>query len=1130
MLNTAHSKLAAWRQGALRLVCMLATCLLYCEATPEIRPMNEDLFHFTHAHYNASIAENAIGKTYVLTERVKMGIFTTDATLSIKYRVVGGDPTRFFKAEEEKVGDFSFLRIRTRTTVLAVLNRERQETFDLSVKAVARYPNAPKLVTQTTVTVRVTDANDLSPLFYPTSYSVDVAENAPLYSSVASVTASDADIGVNGEVYYSFERRTDTFAIHPTSGVVILTQRLSYADVDRYQLTVLAMDRGPSLRYQARVSRALLMVNVHEVNYHAPSVDVQKLPTIVEHGRMGTVYGILYVHDKDMGRNGRVGTVEIVRGDPEGYFRIRDGSHRNEFKIEVARTLDRETDPLGFNLTVSASDEGTPSKSTSIVIRVQLQDTNDQRPLFERDQYDVTVEETIPVQTPLLFVRARDIDIGKNAEIVYNIAGGNGRKWFSIDESTGLLSVSATLDADVVGEVVLNVSGHDQANMGSRKISYARVVVHIKDCNDNSPVFRTSQSVVSIDENERVGTEVFQARAHDADSGDNGYVSYSIFNGDASPFTIDAFTGKITTREVLDFESMARVYKLRVRASDWGSPYRREAEMGLTVKLNDINDNKPMFEKVNCVGFLSRDAPIGTELVVVSAIDFDIGNIISYEIVSGDVDDCFQLMPSSGLLKTCCSLKDLHRRVYSLVVTATDGRHSADPTTINVTVVNNNRNQQLSNNDASFSCVDTDVAEKLSLLLQEAERKTKTVEDGERRSSAVSGNEHAPRFKSNTPMKITISEGLPIDHKIIGISAVDPDHGYDGRLQYVISSGNEGGVFRVDTHGGDLLVMSAVDRERRYVYNITVSVSDMGSPAKSSSAVLVIDVEDTNDNAPRFAEDSYSIEVAEDVKLNTSILNVHATDRDIGKNALVSYSITSDTPQFSVNRRTGDIVVVAALDREDREVHRIVIQATDASDVKPLSSVVTVTVTIEDINDNVPTFVPSSYRVRVREDLPVGAVVMTIVAKDADHGNNGAVRYSLLSGMDDKFEIDREAGTIRIANTLDFEMKQRYNVTARARDRGQQSLATRCHVIIDVIDVNENLHAPAFASFVTRGEVAEDSPLDTVVMRVTATDADRDNPAAIPGDYTLNYSIKDGSGLGLFNIDNTGEWIVSRIR
>ena len=1123
MLNAAHSNLASWSQGVFQLVCMLTTCLLYCDATPEIRPMNEDLFHFTHGHYNASIAENAIGKTYVLTEKVKMGIFTTDASLSIKYRVVGGDPTRFFKAEEEKVGDFSFLRIRTRTTVLAVLNRERQEIFNLSVKAVARYPNAPKLVTQTTVMVRVRDANDLSPLFYPTSYSVDVAENAPLYSSVASVSASDADIGVNGEVYYSFEKRTDTFAIHPTSGVVILTQRLSYADVDRYQLTVLAMDRGPSLRYQARVSRALLLVNVHEVNYHAPSIDLQKLPAIVEHGRMGTVYGILYVHDKDMGKNGRVGKVDIVGGNPEGYFRIREGSHRNEFKIEVARTLDRETDPSGFNLTVSASDEGTPAKSTTSVIRVKLQDTNDQRPLFERDQYDVTVEETIPMQTPLVFVRARDIDIGKNAEIVYNIAGGNGRKWFSIDQSTGLLSVSATLDADVVDEVVLNVSGHDQANMGSRKISYARVVVHIKDCNDNAPVFRTSHSVVSIDENEPVGTKVFQARANDADSDDNGYVSYSIFNDDASPFTIDAFTGKITTREVLDFESMARVYKLRVRASDWGSPYRRETEMGLMVKLKDINDNKPMFEKVNCVGFLSREAPVGTELVVVSAIDFDIGNIISYEIVSGDVDDCFQLMSSSGLLKTRCSLKDLHRHFYSLVVTATDGHHSADPTTINVTIVNNNRNQQLSNNDASFSCVDTDVADKLSRLLQEAERKTKSAEDVSRRSSTVSGNQHTPQFKSNTPMKITISEGLPIGRKIIGISADDPDHGYDGRLQYVISSGNEGSVFKVDTYGGDLLVMNAVDRERRYVYNITVTVSDMGSPAKSSSAVLVIDVEDTNDNAPRFAEDSYSIDVAEDVKLNTSILNVHATDRDIGRNARVTYSITSDSPQFSVNRRTGDIVVVASLDREDREVHRIVIQATDASDVNPMSSVVTVTVTVEDVNDNVPAFVPSSYRVHVREDLPVGAVVMTIVAEDADRGNNGAVRYSLLSGMDDKFEIDREAGTIRIANPLDYEMKQRYNVTARARDRGHDSLATRCHIVIDVIDVNENLHAPVFGNFVTRGEVAEDSPVDTVVMRVTATDADRDNPSAIPGDYTLNYSIKDGSGLGLFNIDNTGE-------
>ena len=1123
MVNMAHPSMVMWHQKALQLVCVLIACMLCCGTIHEIRPMNEDLFHFTHTHYNTSIFENAIGKTYVTTEKVKMGIFTTDPTLFIKYRVVGGDTTRFFRAEEKKVGDFSFLRIRTRTTVSAVLNRERQQSFNLSVKAVARYPHGPKLIAQTTVTVLVLDANDLSPLFYPTSYSVDIPENMPLYGSVITVSASDADIGINGEVYYSFEKKTHTFAIHPTSGIVILTDHLAFMDVDRYHMTVLAMDRGPSMGYQARVSRARLQVNVKEVNYHAPNIELQKLPTIVEHGSVGTVYGILYVHDKDVGINGKIGKVEIVSGDTDGYFQIQQGRGQNEFQIKVAKMLDRETDPLGFNLTVSASDQGTPTKSSTRLIHVTLQDTNDQRPLFESDRYEVTVEETVPPQTPLVFVHARDTDIGQNAEIVYTIQSGNDRGWFVIDQSTGLLSVAATLDADVIDKVELNVSAHDQANMGSRKTSYARVVVHIKDSNDNAPTFQSSKPVVSIIENEPIGTEVFQVRAHDADSGDNGYISYSISNAGTTPFAIDAFTGKITTRKVLDFEAMARIYKLRVRASDWGSPYRRESEMELTVRLKDINDNKPMFEKVNCVGFLSREAPIGIELVVISAIDFDTGNIISYEIVSGDLDNCFQLMSSSGLVRTRCSMKDLRRDFYTLVVTATDGKHSADTTTINITVVNNKRNRQLSNEDASFSCIDTAVAEKYSKLLHEAEQKSaKQVLLGGS-TDTVSQNVHAPRFDSNMPKKITISEGLAKDHNIISISAKDEDHGYNGRLQYVITSGNEGSTFKMDTHSGDLLVMNTVDRETRDMYTITISVSDMGSPAKSASAVLQIDVKDINDNAPEFYKDSYRVRVAEDVKLNTSILRVHATDGDMDKNAEVSYSIVSDTPHFSINQHTGNIIITTALDQEKHKEHHIEVQATDASETNPLSSVVTVTVIVEDVNDNVPTFVPSSYHVQIREDLPVGAVVMTIVAMDADQGNSGAVRYSLLAGMDDKFEVDRQAGTIRILKALDFETKQRYNITARARDRGQHSSNARCHVIIDVTDVNENLHAPVFSDFVVRGEVAEGLPVNTTVMQVTATDADSDNPSAIPGDYTLTYSIKDGSGLGLFNIDNTGE-------
>ncbi len=211
------------------------------------------------------------------------------------------------------------------------------------------------------------------------------------------------------------------------------------------------------------------------------------------------------------------------------------------------------------------------------------------------------------------------------------------------------------------------------------------------DANDNAPVFEISSSmrrsttptsgggkeeevVVYLNETSPVGSVVAQVKATDADSGENGYVSYSISNLDPVPFVIDYFNGAIRTTQVLDYETMRREYLLRIRASDWGLPYRRQSEITLRVRLQDVNDNRPQFERVNCKGYVARTAPLDTEVMTLSAIDFDGGNIISYRLVSGNEDDCFYLDKNSGILSVACDLSQSGspaRRVLN--VTATDG-------------------------------------------------------------------------------------------------------------------------------------------------------------------------------------------------------------------------------------------------------------------------------------------------------------------------------------------------------------------------------------------------------------------------------------------------------------------------
>lgn len=200
---------------------------------PEQQQHDEpDEFRFTAALYNVSIAENSMGKTYVTPEE-KMGIELRrpgQRLDDIKYRIVAGDKDKFFKAEERVVGDFCFLLLRTRTGNVDVLNRERKDRYVLEIRATARRHDGKSRVTlleaQTSVAVTILDTNDLNPLFYPTEYEATVTEDTPMHRSILKVVAEDADLGRNGEIYYSFAEKTEQFAVHPVSGVVTLTRPL----------------------------------------------------------------------------------------------------------------------------------------------------------------------------------------------------------------------------------------------------------------------------------------------------------------------------------------------------------------------------------------------------------------------------------------------------------------------------------------------------------------------------------------------------------------------------------------------------------------------------------------------------------------------------------------------------------------------------------------------------------------------------------------------------------------------------------------------------------------------------------------------------------------------------------------
>lgn len=1088
----------------------------FCLATVSMATssgINFDLkdLHFTQDLYNVSVPENSMVRTFV-TPASKMGIYVPeDIAVKISYHIVNSEDD-LFKVESSQVGDFVFLLIRTHSSSYGRLNREFRSDYRLQIKAMAEYARQT-YETFTSVVVFISDINDLQPLFDHDSYDITVAEDTVLHTSIAKVSAYDGDEGINAEIYYSFAQRTNTFAIHPTSGEITLTRPLNYFLQKEYKVKIVAQDRGPVTLQSLSKRPALLTVHVTQVNFFPPDISIQKLPRVIEPGQNEIVLAMVNVRDRDMGDNGKVQSVKIVQGSQNGLITLQKGENEGEHRVILLQSDHSSLPGPGFNVTLMATDRGQPALSANESFYVSVYDTK-VTPKFAKSQINAQIEEISPVNTPVVFLSVRPSD--SHFDVRYRIVDGNNDNLFKINQISGLLSTSAPLDAEVVKNVQLRVMVYDSVQKFHVNSDTCLVNIRILDNNDNAPQFYITDNVseIYIQENLGIGTSVFTIGAKDADSGENGKISFSLINVHSIPFDIDPFTGVIRTTEVLDYETMRHLYKLDIRISDWGTPYSRENNMIFKINLQDANDNQPEFEKVGCTGYLSKDAPVNSEILIIPAIDFDVNDVIHYYINGGNEYGCFNVDLESARITLNCSLKDVAETKLHLQAVAKDGIHESESMDIEIELVDGPDNSKLPDGLVSITCQPTDVFQKLQNMVTLSRQNNEPSDFGIKQKIDVGTTNTAPEFLDTVSTKLEISESVAVGTVIAKLQAVDNDSGYNGTLVYVIESGDIDGAFKVDMYTGGLKILSELNREIRGEYSLLVKVSDLGSPPLSASITLSVKVLDENDNAPQFEQEVYSASVAENVKINTTIAKVSATDKDLGKNAEIKYTIVSHTDHFSINPRSGLIVVNKPLDRESHSVYTILVRASDRGEKQvSLSSTATVLVEVTDVNDNIPEFTPDVYSVRIREDLPVGSVVTVVTAADTDEGRNGEVDYQLVYG-EDYFEIDSETGVIRIIRSLDYEFQQVHNISVRAQDGGVPPLISVCFINIEVVDVNENLLPPEFKTFFAHGYVLENEPVGTTVMFLTAEDPDGDG---------VSYSIRDGSGLGRFSIDANGK-------
>uniref|UniRef100_A0A672R052 FAT atypical cadherin 3 n=1 Tax=Sinocyclocheilus grahami TaxID=75366 RepID=A0A672R052_SINGR len=997
--------------GSMR-ICLTSFSLLLLHLLPCLGQLQEpgsSSFQFTASIYNATIYENSAARTYIRTE-VKMGIpLSKFGPLDIKYSIESGDDEGLFQAEEFVLGDFCFLRIRTNGGSAAILNREVQNNYTLTVRATG----LGGLEAYVTVNVQIMDMNDLRPLFSPTSYAIDISESSPLGASVAQVTATDADIGSNGEFYYFFKKDVEEFAVHPTSGVVSLTAKLNADKNSRFDLEVLAVDRGMKVYGNSGISStAKLVISVVRINEFAPTlIAVAHYPLISD---KEPVYATVTVEDLDEGPNGEIEWVAIIAGDPQEQFFFDRAPLGNEYKLKMSEPVNWDKFPYGCNLTFQAKDRGTPPRlSNTQSVQLLVKKTQSVQVSFEKKIYKTSIIEIAPPGTIIETVR-----ISPRPPVVsYALSLTSDSIYFIINPLTGVISTAqqfTTLKQELFNlEVMETVSGMT-----------AKVQITVEDANDNYPVFISTSYKVSINESIPIGTVILTISAVDDDKGDNGCITYSIASLQPLPFIINQNTGELTTSKELDFESSLETYMFAVRASDWGSPYRRESEVNVTVQVLNINDNQPLFERVSCKGTIGCDFPVGQTIIIMSAIDIDELGLVKYKILSGNEQDVFTLNPDSGMLslKRSLSSMSVKNEQFSLKIAASDGELLSAPTFVNISVVI--KKKKYACRETSSALISHKVCEVLlvefikqvidikyvfslfsvltgmiyttgSLDCETQDSYWLTVYATDRGvvplSASIEVFIQVEDVNDNAPLTLEpvyhpyVMENSPKDVSVVRIKAQDLDvTASDSRLMYRITAGNPQNFFSIDSNTGN---------------------------KKLSFFFFSL-------NAPLTLEPVYHPYVMENSPKDVSVVRIKAQDLDVtASDSRLMYRITAGNPQnfFSIDSNTGLITTTSRkLDREQQAEHFLEVTVMDGGGIFRQSTV-WVIVHVQDENDNTPEFKESVYRISLpeRDRNKRGDPVYRVFAYDRDEGSNADLTYSIVDGNDDgKFVIDAKTAMV----------------------------------------------------------------------------------------------------------------------
>ncbi|XP_036933512.1 protocadherin alpha-2-like isoform X11 [Acanthopagrus latus] len=529
--------------------------------------INDNSPAFVEKTYSLDISESSLtGERYVLP-------LAEDADIgSNSVKTYKLSQNEYFSLDVQSGGEHD---VSAELVLQKALDREKQSVITLVLTAVdgGKPPRSGSL----RIHVNVLDVNDNIPTFSKPLYKARVPENAARGTGVIMLNATDLDEGMNSKILYTFIKRgtadpSNIFDLNPETGEITVKGTLNYEETPAYEVRVQARDQGIS----PRSAHAKLLIEIIDVNDNAPEISVTSLMTPVkEDAELGTIVALVTVSDQDGGNNG-VTNCKVVGSVP---FKLKS-NYKNDYSLVVDGPLDRENTSV-YNVTITATDEGSPPLSSIRVITVHVSDVNDNAPRFIEPVINVYVKENSPTGSVISTVTAFDPDLDSNAKLTYKL----------LDSSTKNIPISSMVNINsVTGDIVsLQSFNFEETKTFQFKVqatdsgvpplsSNVTVNVLILDENDNNPTILApysehgSVNSESIPYSAEAGYFVAKIRAVDADSGYNALLSYHLSEPKGNNlFRIGTSTGEIRTKRRMSDNDL-NTHPLVVLVSDNGEP------------------------------------------------------------------------------------------------------------------------------------------------------------------------------------------------------------------------------------------------------------------------------------------------------------------------------------------------------------------------------------------------------------------------------------------------------------------------------------------------------------------------------------------------------------------------------